>query len=111
MQILLAGNTRGVSVAFKKGTFTMTRSVAKANTIIEMINEFSTHFKYYKARSFILAMLRIIENVEEYNQDRMMQKLDYLSERLVRCPDTESYIRLLEKLYNFKATGTYVRFI
>lgn len=108
---LLAGNTKGIASAFKAGTFMMLRSVAEANAIVEMINEFSIHFKYYKARSFILAMLRIIENVEDYSQDRMMQKMDYLSERLVRCPDTESYIRLLEKIYNFKATGTYVRFI
>mgnify|MGYP003654026141 CR=1 FL=1 len=111
VQILLAGNTKGISAAFKTGTFIMLRSVAEANAIIEMINDFSTHFKYYKARSFILSMLRIIENVDDYNHDRMMQKMDYLSERLVRCPDTESYIRLLEKLYNFKATGKYVRFI
>ena len=108
---LLAGNTRGIATAFKAGTFVMLRSITEANAIIEMINDFSKYFRYYKARSFNLAMLRIIENVEDYNHDRMMQKMDYLSERLVRCPDTESYIRLLEKLYNFKATGSYVRFI
>ena len=108
---LLAGNTKGIASAFKAGTFVMLRSVSEANAIIEMINEFSTIFKYYKQRGFIVAMLRIIENVPDYNHDRMMQKMQYLSERLVRCPDTESYIRLLEKLYNFKSTGAYVRFI
>ena len=111
VQILLAGNTKGAASAFKEGTFVMLRSIAECNAIIEMINEFSEHFRYYKQRGFICAMLKIIENVDEYDHDRMMQKMDYLSERLVRCPDTESYIRLLEKLYNFKATGKYVRFI
>ena len=102
VQILLAGNTKGAASAFKEGTFVMLRSISECNAIIEMINEFSRYFKYYKQRSFICAMLKIIENVDEYDHDRMMQKMDYLSERLVRCPDTESYIRLLEKLYNFK---------
>ena len=111
VQILLAGNTKGVASAFKEGTFVMLRSISECNAIIEMINEFSRVFKYYKQRSFICALLKIIEQVEEYDHDRMMQKMDYLSERLVRCPDTESYIRLLEKLYNFKSTGKYVRFI
>ena len=111
VQILLAGNTKGVAAAFKEGTFVMLRSISECNAIIEMVNEFSRYFKYYKQRSFICAMLKIIENVDEYDHNRMMQKMDYLSERLVRCPDTESYIRLLEKLYNFKSTGKYVRFI
>ena len=53
VQILLAGNTRGISAAFKTGHFVMLRSISEANAIIEMINDFSTHFRYYKARSFI----------------------------------------------------------
>ena len=111
VQILLMGNTKGVQVSFREGNFVCLRSIQEANVVIDMINEFKPHFRYYKQRSFILAMLYIIENVPEYDNNRMMQKMDYLSERLVRCPNRESYVMLLEKLYNFKATGVYVRFI
>ena len=56
-------------------------------------------------------MLRVINTVHEYKHDQMMQKMEYLSERMVKCTDTESYLRMLERLYNFKTTGNYVRFI
>ena len=108
--ILLSGNTRGTMAAFKAGTFKITRHLDSANKIIEHINEFGRYIKHFKQRSFVLAVLRVMERVPDYNQARMMQKMEYLSERLVRCPDTESYIDLLEKIYNFKSTGEYVTF-
>ena len=75
------------------------------------VNSFSQYFKHYKSRGFVTAMLRIINTVDEYKHDQMMQKMQYLSERLVKCTDAEAYLRLLEKLYNYKTTGRYVRFI
>ena len=111
VQILLMGNTKGTQVSFREGSFVCLRGINEANAIIDMINDFKPHFKYYKQRSFILAMLYIIENVSEYDNDRMMQKLQYLSERLVRCPNRETYIILLERIYNTKSSGALVRFI
>jgi|TARA_R100001480_G_scaffold150753_1_gene151640 hypothetical protein len=109
--ILLAGNTKGAMSSFKEGSLRITRTIEEANKIIEMINDFSEYFSYYKARSFVTAMLRIIDLVPEYDHNRMMQKMQYLSERLVKCPDAESYVLLLERLYNFKSTGNPVRFM
>jgi len=109
--LLLAGNTKGAMASFREGSLKITRSISEANDIIDKVNDFAQYFPYYRARSFVTAMLRIIERVPNYNHDRMMQKMDYLSERLVKCPDAKSYILLLEKLYNFKTTGNPVRFI
>ena len=97
--------------SFKEGHFKIERSITDANNIIEMITDFGSHFKYYKARSFVLAMLRIITRVENYNHKRMMAKMEYLSEKLVKCPDATTYVLLLEKLYNFNSTGDYIRFV
>ena len=108
---LLVGNTKGAVASFKQGALQINRSIAEANDIIKKINDFSRFFRHYKSRSFVTAMLRMIENVPEYDHKRMMQKMEYLSERLVKCPDAESYTRLLEKLYNFKSTGKFIRFI
>ena len=108
---LLVGNTKGAVASFKEGHFKIERSISDANDIISMISDFGSHFKYYKARSFVLAMLRIITRVENYNHKRMMAKMEYLSEKLVKCPDATTYVLLLEKLYNFNSTGDFIRFI
>jgi len=110
VMILLSGNNKGTMAAFKAGTFKISRHLQSANKTIEHINEFGRYIKHYKNRSFVTAMLKIMDTVDEYDKDRMMQKIDYLSERLVRCPDTDTYISLLEKLYNFKSIGEYVSF-
>ena len=108
---LLVGNTKGAVASFKEGHFKIERSITEANDIIDKIGDFGSYFKYYKSRSFVTAMIRILTKVDEYDHKRMMTKLEYLSERLVKCPDATTYVLLLEKLYNFKATGNYVRFI
>ena len=108
---LLVGNTKGAVASFKEGHFKIERSITEANDIIDKIGDFGSYFKYYKSRSFVTAMIRILTKVDEYDHKRMMTKLEYLSERLVKCPDATTYVLLLEKLYNFKASGNYVRFI
>ena len=57
------------------------------------------------------AVLRIINGTPEYDHSQMMKKLSYLSEKLVKCVDVESYLRLLESIYNYKTTGNYIRFL
>ena len=111
LMMLLAGHSKGVMTAFKNGSFKIIRSIEEANDKMNKVNSFSQYFKHYKSRGFVTAMLRIINTVDEYKHDQMMQNMQYLSERLVKCTDTESYLRLLEKLYNYKTTGRYVRFI
>ena len=108
---LLVGNTKGAVAAFKEGHFKIERSIAEANDIIDMISDFGSYFAHYKSRSFVTGMIKIITKVEEYDHKRMMTKMEYLSEKLVKCPDATTYVLLLEKLYNFKSTGDFVRFI
>ena len=108
---LLAGNTKGNSLAFKNGTFKITRSIENANKLIGMVNDYQEYTKYYKQRSFVTAVLRIINGTPEYDHSQMMKKLAYLSEKLVKCVDVEAYLRLLESIYNYKTTGNYVRFL
>ena len=108
---LLVSNTKGAVASFKEGHFKIERSIAESNDIIDMIGDFGSYFKHYKSRSFVTAMIKIITKVDGYDHKRMISKMEYLSEKLVKCPDATTYVMLLEKLYNFKATGDYVRFI
>jgi len=108
---LLVGNTKGAVASFKEGHFSIERSISEANDVIDKISDFGSYFTHYKSRSFVTAMIKIITKVDEYDHKRMISKMEYLSEKLVKCPDATTYVMLLEKLYNFKATGNYVRFI
>jgi len=109
--MLFMGNTKGSMVAFKTGGLEFLRTVNEVNAIIEQINEFSHWFKWYKQRGFINALLKIIESVDDYSHDTMMQKVEFQSTKLVRCPDTETYMALLEDIYNYQSRGKKVRFL
>ena len=50
--MLLSGHSKGVMAAFKNGSFKITRSINSANDIMNKVNSFSKHFKYYKSRGF-----------------------------------------------------------
>ena len=106
---MLTGNRKGAIVDFKSGNFKMTTSIADANMVIDMVNDFADHFQYYMSRNFVVALLKIFK-LEEYDHKRMMTKLDYLSARLIKSVYVEDYLRILEDIYNYKAMGNKVRF-
>ena len=47
-------------------------------------------------------MLKLFKN-DEYNHDRFIDKLSKQSEKMKHQPDAESYLILIEKIYNFRA--------
>lgn len=59
-------------------------------------------FKGYSHTSFVIAVANLMANVD-YNHQIMVGKLDYLSTKLVKCPDTDSYFALLNEIYNYRA--------
>lgn len=84
----------------KAGRFVLSPEKEKMGLkTMEHLRDFQPFFKDWKQRSFISAV-RFIMNVEDYDIDIMKEKLDYMSRSLVKCPDTASYIELLEEIYN-----------
>ncbi len=98
-----------LSNRFKEGRFQATRSIAEAEEMASMLNDFAVGgFKGWKSQSFGLAFIKVWQ-YPEYDHKRMLAKLEYLSTQLVRCPNVDTYLELLERIYNFKASDK-VRF-
>ena len=85
---------------FREGLLAVS-SLKYAVDSAEKIISVGEYFKDYKDRYFLRAMMHCF-NVSEYNHKRMLRKLSYQGNSLVKCVDKKSYLRLIEDIYNFK---------
>lgn len=86
-------------------------NLAFANTVANMARDFGRWVSFWKEFKFIVALIHLAEN-PEYDHHRMLQKMEYLSARLVKCGDIRDYMKVFEQLYNHKATASNrVRFL
>ena len=60
-------------------------------------------------RTFVRALVTLY-NIDGYNHNKMMQKLQYQSTKLRICNESKSYLALLEEIYNFKDRNEKLRF-
>lgn len=97
------------SIKFKSGEFKV-KSYNKAVEIADKIAEIGQFYPGYTRKYFMYAAIKMI-NTPGYNQRHLIDKLRYLSTRLVDCTSTEDYLKLLENIYNFKTRSEYVRFL
>lgn len=96
-----SGNANdAVTAVFKRGEYTCT-SLEFAEEVAAATFDFSKWFKRYNQQAFIFAISRCLRN-PNYDHKRMMQKMEYLSTRLVRCSRMEEYLEKLEEIYNHK---------
>ena len=58
----------------------------------------------YKRRAFVFAMLHLLKH-EEFDMEQLLRKVRLQRSVLVDCTNTEQYIILLMKLYNYKQTN------
>lgn len=56
---------------------------------------------FYGHRSFVDAIGNLMANAR-YDHGRMKDKLEYLSYKVVKCPDMPTYIEMLSDIYNYK---------
>jgi len=87
--------------AFREGEFIL-KDLEFAENVAENLIDFRKYIDFYKHNHFVRALI-IITRREDYDHKRMLEKLDFCSTKLHRCPDTLSYLRNLEELYNFKS--------
>ena len=68
-----------------------------------MAESFAPWVPFWKETNFVSALLNLAVN-PVYDHARMMQKMEYLSVRLVKCADVRGYIQVIEGIYNHKAS-------
>jgi hypothetical protein len=95
----LMGSTGKYHMIFNEGNLKV-KSYEKAERAAQMISEFAHLYKGYKRKTFVFAMMAIMKN-PEYNHQEMIDKVALQQTRLVDCPTVDTYISLMEELYNY----------
>jgi len=98
------GDAARIGVAFRRGTY-KANGVQFCVRVCEAVLDFRRYenVTFYNHSYFVNAISNLMGN-RKYSHERMMKKMEFLSRRLVKCPDTDSYIALLNDIYNYKAT-------
>ena len=77
---------------------------AKSTEISDKIMQVSKYYDGYKRKGFIAAMLLLFKN-DEYSHTRFIKKLSKQSERMTHQADKWGFLKLIESIYNYKASG------
>ena len=101
--VILCGD-RGSHITnmFKSGKMEVTTAWEFANKFAEAVDDFGAFINFNKHARFIEALHICFEH-PKYNHERMMTKIEYLSNKLKRRPDVKSHLEQLEYVYNYKA--------
>lgn len=96
------GDRHGLDRKFRNGEYRC-NDVPYATKVAQALLDFSKFFLHYHDKSFINAVANLIGN-RNYNHQIMMARLEYQSTKLVRCADMDSYIELLNEIYNYRSS-------
>jgi hypothetical protein len=100
VRLLTGGGTDKQGAKFREGKFKI-NNINQGVRWAKMIFDFKPYYENYKRRSFILALIILFKH-PEYKHKQMLRKISYLSQRMLDCLSRDDYIKMLEKLYNFK---------
>lgn len=78
--------------------------------VAEHVKAFGAWIKHYKDNAFIHAIRNLMAN-DQYRPEVMIEKMEYLSPKLVRCPDMDTYISVINEIYNYKARSNKIELV
>ena len=94
------GDRSNLHIAFKHGKY-QCNDLDFAHEVARAILDFAPHVTFYKDPLFVYAVANLLEH-EEYNHERMMQKMAYMSRKIVKCPDMNTYMEMFTEIYNYR---------
>ena len=104
--VILGGwtsNKEGINIhqSFKDGDFRIVE-YSKACEVADKISKVKKYFEAYKTKCFVSAMLKLFRESDEtgYDHDKFLNKLSRQTERMTKQVDTNSYLTLIESIYN-----------
>ena len=103
---MLTGHFKGSGLSFtnfRTGTFKI-KNYKYACDMAEKLILVQPFYDGYKRRSFVLAMLDVINN-QSFEIGRLLQKLKYQQSTLVHCTNKQQYLFILQDIYNYKASN------
>jgi hypothetical protein len=100
LQGTCTNSSRSSEDKMKMGTFEVPNFEESVSNARKMM-DFKVCFNAWGHVSFMQAVFNLIK-LDKYNHERMMQKLEYLSAKIVRCPRNNDYYDLFTDVYNYK---------
>lgn len=105
---IFTGDNGNAQESLRNGTLTLPNK-KRGEIIYTWIKDFEKLFVGATQRTFVRALVTLY-NIDGYNHNKMMQKLQYQSTKLRICNESKSYLALLEEIYNFKERNEKLRF-
>jgi hypothetical protein len=104
--IMLSNSNSGSNIdmydSFKKGKIII-KSYRKAVQLANTVRSFEPFFLGYKKKSFVLAILHIM-NHDDFDMERMMRKLPKRCKSILDFSKSEDFVQVLQEIYNWKET-------
>lgn len=98
---ILCGDRSKYTVSkLKTGELNITTDWTVANAFADAIKELGAYISFNRQARFLEAYM-ICWNNKEFNHERMVTKLEYLSSKVKKMTDTYSHLEQLESIYNY----------
>lgn len=94
------GKTIRRANVFAEGSFTFSKAES-LDRLARAVLDFKPYIGHWSQTAFVRAVANLLSN-PEYDHQRMISKLAYLSTRLVKCPTVEAYLQVMTEIYNYK---------
>lgn len=85
---------------FKKGSFQV-KNYSRAKQTAETVKKLSPFYKGYSRRSFILAIIHMMNN-KDFSLERLLRKMPARCKQIMDFSKMEDYVDTLQDMYNWK---------
>lgn len=89
------------TMGFDEGEY-LCNDLEFAEEVIQGVLQLARFFPFYKERVFVLAVAQLFEH-EGYRHERMLAKLEFQQNKVVKCVDIPGYMRIFNEIYNYKS--------
>ena len=101
--IILCGDRGSAKLHdLKRGELKITRSWALSNNFGDATDSLGRYITFNKQARFVEAFFVVFTN-PDYKHERMMAKLEYLSNKMLRCSDMRAHLEQIEYIYNYNS--------
>lgn len=97
--IMASYQTMSTHHSFRRGDYVVNRP-RFAEKVAQAIESLKPYIDFYGQVKLQKAITNLMLN-PSYEHSRFLAKMEYLSNRMTKCADTESYIELIEDIYNY----------